>query len=250
MSGNDTLNGSSGHDILDGFGGNDTLFGGAGNDTYIVSDVGEVANEIGGAGTDLVKSSVSFNLASANALGAVENLTLTGITAVNGVGNALDNTIIGNSVNNTLAGGAGNDTLIGGVGADTLNGNAGTDALKGGVGKDTLTGGPANDRFVFDSAPTDANRDTIKDFAQVVGSNNDFFQLDNIAFATLGAPGVMNAAFFFAGAAAHDANDHIIYNQAAGQLLYDTNGNAAGGVSLIATLANKPTLTAADFLVI
>jgi Ca2+-binding RTX toxin-like protein len=259
LKGNDTLLGQGavdslysgdGNDVLNGGGSGDKMIGGAGSDTYIVSEVGDVANEIGGDGTDLVKSSVSFNLASANALGTVENLTLTGITAVNGIGNALDNTIVGNDTNNTLVGGDGDDTLVGGVGADTLNGNADADALKGGVGKDTLAGGQANDRFVFDSAPIAANADTITDFAQVVGSNNDFFMLDNLAFPTLGAPGAMNAALFFAGPAAHDANDRIIYNQANGQLLYDTNGNTAGGVSLIATLTNKPMLTAADFVVI
>ena len=50
-------------------------------------------------------------------LGAnVENLTLTGTTAINGTGNALDNVLTGNSANNTLTGGDGNDTLDGGAG--------------------------------------------------------------------------------------------------------------------------------------
>jgi serralysin len=35
-----------------------------------------------------------------------------------------------------------------------------------------------------------------------------------------------------------------------GALFYDANGNAAGGAIQLATLVGKPTLTAADFVVI
>jgi Ca2+-binding RTX toxin-like protein len=248
--GKDTLTGNGGADTLDGGLSADTMVGGLGNDKYFVHNVGDVVDETGGDGIDLVTSTVNFNLDSANALGDVEKLTLTGNTATTGLGNALDNTITGNGADNTLHGGGGADTLIGGVGKDTLSGNDAADALLGSVGQDTLTGGQGNDKFWFDTTPNAANADTITDFAQVVGSNNDFFMLDDVAYTTLGAPGGMNPNFFFAGAAANDADDHIVYNQASGQLLYDTNGNGAGGVSLIATLSNKPTLTAADFVVI
>jgi Ca2+-binding RTX toxin-like protein len=62
-------------------------------------------------------------------LGAnLENLTLTGTAAINGTGNALDNTLTGNGVANTLMGGAGNDTLKGGLGADTMAGGVGNDS--------------------------------------------------------------------------------------------------------------------------
>jgi hypothetical protein len=52
------------------------------------------------------------------------------------------------------------------------------------------------------------------------------------------------------GAAAHDADDRIVYNKVSGALMHDSNGLAAGGVTLLAVLTNKPTLTAADFVVI
>jgi serralysin len=60
----------------------------------------------------------------------------------------------------------------------------------------------------------------------------------------------LTANRFFAGAAAHDADDRIIYNQANGALTYDSNGNAARGSTLLAVIANKPTLTFVDFVVI
>ena len=68
---------------------------------------------------------------------------------------------------------------------------------------------------------------------------------------TIGGPGALNAAFFRAGTAALDANDHIIYNKASGYIDYDSNGNAAGGVTHLALLTNKPANVAFnDFVVI
>ena len=53
-------------------------------------------------------------------LGAnLENLTLTGIAAINATGNTLNNVLTGNSANNVLDGGAGADTMAGGLGNDT-----------------------------------------------------------------------------------------------------------------------------------
>ena len=75
----------------------------------------------------------------------VENLTLTGTTAINGTGNAGDNVLIGNSANNILTGLAGNDTLNGGAGNDTLDGGDGNDILNGGAGNDILSGSAGND---------------------------------------------------------------------------------------------------------
>ncbi|MCC7326374.1 MAG: hypothetical protein IT521_06175 [Burkholderiales bacterium] len=108
------LTGNSGNNVLDGGAGADTLVGGAGNDTYVVDTASDIVTEAANAGTDLVKSSVTLTLG-AN----VENLTLTGSSAVNGTGNALANTLIGNSGANLLNGGAGGDTMKGGLGDDT-----------------------------------------------------------------------------------------------------------------------------------
>ncbi len=121
---NNTLTGNSGNNVLDGGAGNDTMVGGAGNDTYVVDVATDIITEAASGGTDLVKSSVTLTLA-AN----VENLTLTGSTAINGTGNALNNVLTGNVGDNVLNGGAGNDTMIGGAGNDTYVVDVATDVV-------------------------------------------------------------------------------------------------------------------------
>lgn len=89
------------------------LEGGAGNDTYVIYAAIDQVIENPGEGTDLVRSSISYALAD-----NLENLTLTGTTAINGTGNGVANVIIGNSAANLITGGGGGDTLTGGAGAD------------------------------------------------------------------------------------------------------------------------------------
>ncbi|MFB9985771.1 cadherin-like domain-containing protein, partial [Mesorhizobium kowhaii] len=122
LGGNDTLNGLADNDYLDGGAGVDTMVGGIGNDTYVVDNTGDIVDETGGDGTDLVRSSIAFSLSDAvHVIGSVENLTLTGTANVAGTGNALANVITGNTGNNTLAGLGGADTLIGDAGTDTAS---------------------------------------------------------------------------------------------------------------------------------
>ena len=112
------ITGNAADNILDGGVGADLLIGGAGNDTYIVDNAGDVVSELSTIASeiDAVYSSVNY------VLGAnLENLTLTGTGAINGVGNSLGNVLIGNASDNVLNGGAGADTLIGGTGNDTYN---------------------------------------------------------------------------------------------------------------------------------
>ena len=73
------------------------MAGGLGNDIYVVDNVGDVVTEADNAGTDTVRSSITYTLG-AN----VENLTLTGAAAINGTGNALANIITGNGAANIL----------------------------------------------------------------------------------------------------------------------------------------------------
>jgi Ca2+-binding RTX toxin-like protein len=123
QAGNDYLYGGAGNDTLDGGAGDDRMYGGLGDDTYIVNDATDYAIENSGEGIDTVKSSISIALRN-----NVENLVLTGSSALDGTGNGLANTITGNSADNTLLGLGGNDFL---------NGHGGHDHLDGGEGSDT-----------------------------------------------------------------------------------------------------------------
>ncbi|CAN5472378.1 hypothetical protein BH11PSE11_BH11PSE11_04950 [soil metagenome] len=117
------LTGNSANNVLDGGAGIDSMAGGLGDDTYIVDNAGDVVTENLNEGIDTVQASVTATLA-AN----VDNLILTGSSAINGTGNALDNALTGNSGANTLTGGGGNDKLDGGTGIDTMKGGAGDDS--------------------------------------------------------------------------------------------------------------------------
>jgi Ca2+-binding RTX toxin-like protein len=130
-----TLNGGAGNDWLDGGGGADSLVGGTGDDTYVVDMVNDKITERANEGTDTVLASATYTLSS-----NVENLTLTGMSAINGTGNKLDNVLKGNTAANALSGVAGNDILDGGAGDDTLTGGTGNDTyiLGRGYGVDTV----------------------------------------------------------------------------------------------------------------
>ena len=236
--GNDTLIGGSGDDTLTGWSGADTMIGGLGNDSYFVENAGDVVTENLNQGTDTVSSRLAYTLP-AN----VENLILTGTSAVNGTGNGLANVITGNTANNQLNGGVGNDILNDGAGNDTLNGGAGNDTLDGGIGTNTLTGGTGNDVFKF---TTLGHIDTITDYNVA----NDTIQLENAVFTALTTTGTLVAGQFKIGTQALDANDFVIYNNVTGALLYDANGNGAGAAVQIAMIGVGLVMTSADIVVI
>lgn len=108
-----SLSGGSGADRLDGAAGVDTLAGGLGNDTYVVDDSGDIVVELFNQGIDRVLSQASYTLSD-----NVENLQLSTSKALNGIGNALSNTLLGNGGINILDGRGGADILTGGGGND------------------------------------------------------------------------------------------------------------------------------------
>lgn len=241
--GNDTINGFAGDDLLDGGGdddvidggtGNDSMTGGLGNDTFSVDSLLDFINETAGQGTsDTVRATVSYVLGAASHIEFLETTNAAGTAAIKLTGNDIAQTITGNA------------------GANTLSGLGGADVLFGLKGNDRLTGGLGNDAFVFNTkASATTNRDTITDFSSSASGNNDVIRLENAIFTKLVGTGTLSSAQFFAGTAAHDANDRIIYNKATGALIYDSNGSASGGAVQFATLSNKPTVTASDFCII
>jgi len=129
-----TLTGGAGSDLLFGAGGIDTMRGGAGDDYYEVDHASDIVTENASEGTDTVQTSLTYTLGT-----NVENLILTGETAINGTGNGLNNWLTGNEAANTLTGGAGNDTLDGLEGADKLLGGAGDDTYIFEDAVDTIT---------------------------------------------------------------------------------------------------------------
>jgi Ca2+-binding RTX toxin-like protein len=216
--GKDTINALGGNDFIDGGAGADRMFGGIGNDTYVVDNKSDVANETGGDGSDLVQSSITFSLSDVTqAIGAIENLTLTGIAKINGTGNALANEIIGNGGNNILNG-------LGGA--------------------DILTGGQGSDQFVFTALAhsTPSASDLITDF--VTG-------LDIIDFSTIDANTSKggNQAFAFGGQNANVVANSVTWVESGGNTVVqaDANGDTTADLHIV-LLGTNLNLHVTDFI--
>ncbi|MET0743603.1 MAG: calcium-binding protein, partial [Microvirga sp.] len=61
---------------------------------------------------------------------------------------------------------------------------------------------------------------------------------------------LVKSDFFHTGAAAHDADDHLIYNRSTGALYYDSDGTGAAKQVLLATLSKNLKMTYKDFFVV
>ncbi|AEG56748.1 calcium-binding protein [Sinorhizobium meliloti] len=223
-----------GNDFINGAGGADEMRGGAGNDTYYVDNAGDIVNETAdsGAGTDTVRSSISFNLGNtAAAIGNLEHLTLLNTGNISGTGNSLNNTLTGNSGNNGLNGAGGNDLIDGGLGNDSLRGSTGLDT------------------FLFSTALNAVtNVDTILDF----NIADDTVRLENAIFDAIQGVGALTAAQFVSNTAgvADTSDQRIVYESDTGKLYYDSDGNGAAGSVHFATLGTNLNITASDFFVV
>ncbi|NIX78191.1 calcium-binding protein [Microvirga terricola] len=221
---NDTLVGNSLANVLNGSTGADTMQGGAGNDTYYVDNAADKVVETSSGGTDTVITLIDYKLAA-----FLENLTAAGAASLKLTGNSLTNVITGNAGANVIDGGSGNDKLAGGLGKDTL---------KGGIGKDA---------FIFDTKlNAKTNVDKIVDF----NVKDDTIHLAKSIFSKIAKKGALAKGAFWIGAAAHDKDDRIIYNDKTGALLYDADGSGKGKAMQFVTLSKNLKMTSADFFVI
>jgi len=220
------------------------MIGGRGNDLYYVDDPGDLVDENPGnegAGTDTVRSSITFSLVAddIHVAGDVERLTLTGTADIDGTGNFLANILIGNS---------GANHLDGGDGRDVIDGAGGNDLITGGVGNDRLTGGLGADTFVFNAvaesnATTASARDYVTDFSTAEGDQLDVHSIDADSV-TVG-----QQAFNFVGTAhfSHTAGElrYAVVNGDA--FVYgDTDGNGTADFSI--QLHGVTSLAASDFI--
>lgn len=192
--------GNAGANLLFGGGGADRMIGGAGNDGYY-SDSDDTLVELANGGIDTV-----FATATAALAANIENLTLFGEGAMNGIGNNLANKILGANGNN---------------------------ALNGRQGLDTLTGGLGVDHFLFNTALGPTNVDRITDFAVGV----DRILLDDAIFTGL-TIGALAANAFLANSnpVASSTTHRIIYETDTGFLWYDANGSGGAAAVHFATL--------------
>ena len=173
--------------------------------------------------------------------------TLNGTSAADQIqGLAGNDKLYGKDGGDRLDGGAGNDSLWGGTGADTLQGGDGRDVLYGEAGLDILTGGGGADRFVFNTAIGSSNVDRITDFSVV----DDTIVLENAILTALRSTGTLSSSAFYAGTAAHDSTDRIIYNPTTGALIYDADGTGSATGVEFARLATGLSLQSSDFAVI
>jgi Ca2+-binding RTX toxin-like protein len=236
--GNDTVVGNAVTNSLFGSGGNDLVYGGGGNDQLFGDAGGD--NLWGGTGADVHHGGDGIDYARYDDANH-GNLTLRlDNAALNGGSAAVGDTYVGIE---GLVGGAGADVIIGNTAANYLFGQGGADFIDGQGGNDHLNGGAGEDRFRFSTALSGSNIDHIADFQHLV---DDILLLQSV-FAGIGP--ALTADEFRIGMA-QDANDRILYNNITGQLYYDSNANAAGGMMLFATVAAGTVLTFDDFVMV
>jgi Ca2+-binding RTX toxin-like protein len=220
LTGNEFANrlyGNAGGNVLIGGGGADILFGGGGNDVYRVEEAADIVVEAVGGGADAVYAVGSYALQNGYEIEVLAAIDPGSAAAQNLTGNDHANVIFGSNGANILDGNGGNDALVGYGGADT---------------------------FAFTTALGAGNSDAIVDFV----AGTDKIGLDDAIFTAIG--GTLNANAFVIGAAAADADDRILYDQATGRLFYDADGSGGGAAIQFATLQSAPVLSAGDFTMI
>ncbi|NDV24084.1 calcium-binding protein [Desulfovibrio sp. JC022] len=213
--GNDTLYGDSGNDSIDGSQGDDFIFAGSGNDNIDGGDDTDTLSYINAT------TSVTVNLESGTATGWGTD-TIASIESI--IGSNQDDNITSH--------------------------NSGTESITGGQGADTITLNDASTTKIYYNAIAEGG-DHIKNFDSGT---------DNFNFASSG--GFSDTAGFksYNTDAAGDAYDGtnasigsntptFVYDDHNNQLWYDSNGDNAGGATLISTIDSGDDVVSGDISV-
>lgn len=217
----DTLVSGAGQDALQGGAGADLMVGGDGDDIYIVDDAGDICAEARSGGVDEIRTSLGvYGVVVAN----IERLVGTSDT-----GQALATDLL-------------SQTIIGAAGNDTLNAGRDDDTLIGGWGDDWLIGGEGHDRFSY-LAP-EGGGDRILDFRH----GEDVIALTGAAFGGMAA-GALDASRLASGAANLSVGQ-IVFMAGSGDVYWDSNGSAQGGLNWLARLDCIAGVSAGDFIVV
>jgi len=141
------------------------------------------------------------------------------------------------------------DWINGGAGNDSIDGGDGDDWIIGGAGNDTITTGTNSMDTVLYYDPIEGN-DIITDFSDSTSMTPDTLGFRSSTFGNLTSGTFIDGTNFISdptSPVAPTTGPTFLYNSTTGQLTYDSNGSAAGGISSIATLSGAPALTVADF---
>lgn len=230
----DTLTGDDARNFLLGLEGDDTISGGGGND--VVRGGTGADTLIGGAGADLLQYAGSTAGVSIDLNADAEGLQqASGGDAEGDIISEFENVYATNF----------DDVLVGNGSRNILYSYSGNDILDGGAGNDVLRGGAGEDTFVFSTTLGAGNVDSITDF----NSADDTIQLDSSVFSGLDIGG-LDAFEFLSNdtGLAEAAEQRIIYDNATGNVYFDSDGSGAAEGVLFATLSAGLTINETDFI--
>lgn len=212
------------------------FYGGVGSDTYQVDGNAIIQDE---------NNSNDINtLIVNNAFGDIQTYHINRIITNNENGIDFSHVSVGGEDDVEYRGYTGNDTISGGAGDDLIWGLQGYDFLSGGAGSDT---------FAF--SYLDGRGDRITDFSAAqgdrLGLTSSIFELP---IGNLHPDRLVNIAGDPTNAASLGVAQLIYHINGAGSgngnLYWDANGNAAGGLTWLGTINNTPLLTLSNFVVV
>jgi trimeric autotransporter adhesin len=233
---------NNGSDTLWSNSGLDTLVGSTGNDTFVINNSADVVTDTSTTASNTIQTGFNYTLPP-----DVNNLLLTGTSALKGTANGGADTLTSNTGLDTLVASTGNDTFVinnsadvvtdtsttasntiqtgfsyslptdinslvlTGTAALTGTANSSTDTLTSNAGIDTLIGGSGNDNFVINNA-SDVVTDTSTTASNTISSAVNYTLPTNVnALVFMGTSALMGTA--------NSGNDSLTANSGADTLV-------------------------------